>query len=820
MIRQIAPTRYAPLQIAANPASSAPRAAGSSLALPAVVLNSLRRNRGSVKQANLNPSSLFVRPRGAYLLGSLASMILAACAGCTGNAETTTGAGGGAGGFSGTTGSSGTGEPGSTAKHLTVTLQTYSGNYLVADEGGGAALAATSTTPSAWETFTLSDLDGGALLSGDVVTLRGSSGQWASAVDGGGGVINFTASSETAWEKFSLVKLSGDGAIESGDKVALRTTVSGQFLSAKDAGGGTVSATAPEALEWETLTLNITDTSGAGGGGGGGTGETTPPDFGPNVLIFDPSMSMDTIQSKIDAVFAKQESNHFGEERYTYFFKPGQYDLDVQVGFYMTVLGLGQSPDDVTITGAVRSKADWFNGNATQNFWRAAENLAVIPTKDSNTEVWAVSQATALRRLHVKGKINLWDGGWSSGGFIADSKIDEQITSGSQQQFLTRNTALGSWQGSSWNMVFVGDEQTPAGSWAGSGYTVVDSTPTVREKPYLVIDSAGKYSVRVPALEKNSKGISWGAGQAAGTSLPIGTFHVARSDKDTANTINAALAAGKNLILTPGIYHLASSLEVKKAGTVILGLGLATLIPDQGNAAMTIADVDGVTVGGVLFDAGASNSPTLLTIGAAKSAVSHAINPTALFDVSCRVGGASAGNATSCVEINSNDVQIDNVWLWRADHGSGVGWDVNKSKNGLTVNGDDVSAYGLFVEHFEGYQTLWNGNGGRVYFYQSEIPYDVPSQNAWTHDGVKGYSSYKVADAVTSHDARGLGVYSVFNNPVVLENAIETPSSAGVKMQHMITVFLGSTGGAAINHIINGTGGTVNNGNMQAKSAN
>ena len=778
-----------------------------------------------MKHADRHPSSLFVRPRGAYLLGSLASLVLAACAGCTGNAETTTGTAGtagGTGGISGSGGSTGTGEPGSTAKQMTVTLQTYSGNYLVADKGGGAELMASSTTPSTWETFTLSDLDGGALLDGDVVTLKGSLGQWASAVNGGGGVINVTATAETAFEKFSIVKLSGTGAIGNGDKIALKTTVSGQFLSAKDAGGSTVSATAPEAQEWETLTLGITESSGAGGGGGagGGPGETTPPDFGPNVLIFDPSMSMDTIQSKIDAVFQKQESNHFGEERYTYLFKPGKYDLDVQVGFYMTVLGLGQSPDDVTITGAVRSKATWFNGNATQNFWRAAENLAVIPTQDNNTEVWAVSQATALRRFHVKGNINLWDGGWSSGGFIADSKIDTQINSGSQQQFLTRNTALGSWQGSSWNMVFVGDDQVPGGSWASAGYTVVDTTPTVREKPYLVIDGAGNYSVRVPALKANSKGISWGAGQSAGKSLSIGTFHVARSDKDTADSLNAALAAGKNLILTPGIYHLASSLKVTKAGTVILGLGLATLIPDQGNAAMTIADVDGVTVGGVLFDAGTNNSPTLLTIGAAKSTVSHASNPTALFDVSCRVGGANAGNATSCVEINSNDVQIDNVWLWRADHGNGVGWDVNKSKNGLTVNGNDVSAYGLFVEHFEEYQTVWNGNGGRVYFYQSEIPYDVPSQNAWTHNGVKGYASYKVGDAVTSHDARGLGVYSVFNNPVVLENAIETPSNAGVKMQHMITVFLGSTGGAAINHIINGTGGTVNNGTMQAKSAN
>jgi hypothetical protein len=730
-------------------------------------------------------------------------MILAACAGCVGD-----------GGDSVGDEDSGAQDAAITGTQLTVTLQTYSGNYLVADKGGGAALMAYSTVPKAWETFTLGDLNGGSLVSGDVVTLRSTGGQWASAINGGGSAVNFTAPWEQAWEKFSVVKLNGSGKIGSGDKIALKTTVSGQFVSAVNAGGGAVVASAPTAREWETLTLGI-----VGVAPPPPPPVAAPPDFGPNVLIFDPSMSSSTIQGKIDQVFQGQETNQFGKERFAYLFKPGQYDLDVKVGFYMTVLGLGQTPDAVTITGAVRAKADWFNGNATQNFWRGAENLAIVPTKDANTEVWAVSQATTLRRIHVKGSINLWDNGWSSGGFIADSKIDNQINSGSQQQFLTRNTSLGNWQGSNWNMVFVGDDQAPANSWAGPGYTVVDKTPTVREKPYIVIDGAGKYSVMVPALRTNSQGTSWSAGPTVGTSVPIDQFYIAHEDKDSATTINAALAAGKHLILTPGVYHLASSLQVTKAGTIVLGLGLATLTPDQGTAAMTIADVDGVSVGGVLFDAGAGNSPTMLKIGSGPSAVSHGQSPTALFDVSCRVGGASAGNATSCVTLNSNDVLLDNIWLWRADHGSGVGWDVNKSKNGLIVNGNNVSAYGLFVEHFEEYQTLWSGNGGRVYFYQSEIPYDVPSQDRWTHDGQNGYASYKVADSVTSHDARGLGIYSVFNNPVTLENAVEMPNKPAVKGQHLITVFLGTTWGAAINHIINGLGNTVNSGNMTAKSS-
>ncbi len=360
-------------------------------------------------------------------------------------------------------------------------------------------------------------------------------------------------------------------------------------------------------------------------------------------------------------------------------------------------------PDDVTITGASALQGHLVQRQRHPELLaRRREPRGDPDPGQQHTEVWAVSQATALRRLHVKGNINLWDGGWSSGGFIADSKIDTQINSGSQQQFLTRNTALGNWQGSSWNMVFVGDDQVPGGSWASAGYTVVDATPTVREKPYLVIDGAGNYSVRVPALKANSKGISWGAGQSAGKSLAIGTFHVARSDKDSADSLNAALAAGKNLILTPGYLPPGEPAQGDEGRDGDPQPRPGHAHPRSGNAAMTIADVDGVTVGGVLFDAGANNSPVLLTIGAAKSAVSHANNPTALFDVSCRVGGANAGNTTSCVEINSNDVQIDNVWLWRADHGNGVGWDVNTSKNGLTVNGNNVSAYGLFVEHFEG----------------------------------------------------------------------------------------------------------------------
>jgi len=209
----------------------------------------------------------------------------------------------------------------------------------------------------------------------------------------------------------------------------------------------------------------------------------------------------------------------------------------------------------------------------------------------------------------------------------------------------------------------------------------------------------------------------------------------------------------------------------------------------------------------------------MLQFGPSKSAVDHSGSPPALFDVSCRVGGASAGSSKSCVIVNVNDALLDNIWMWRADHGNGVGWTTNPSANGIIVAGDRVTAYGLFVEHFQEYQTLWKGEAGTTYFYQSEIPYDVPQQALWTHDGVKGYASYKVDSSVQQHEAQGLGVYCVFFNPVELDNAIEAPTSANVTFRHMTTQWLGVSKMSTINHIYNGTGAAVTATQSSAYSA-
>jgi hypothetical protein len=541
-----------------------------------------------------------------------------------------------------------------------------------------------------------------------------------------------------------------------------------------------------------------------------GTTTTQPPpgggDLGSNVIVFDPSMSGSSIQSRLNSVFSQQESNQFGTQRYALLFKPGSYNVNANIGFYTSIAGLGRNPDDVTINGGVTVDAGWFGGNATQNFWRSAENLSITPS--GGFDRWAVSQAAPFRRIHVRGDLNLAPTGygWASGGYIADSKIDGTAQPYSQQQWLTRDSQLGGWLNGVWNMTFSGVVGAPAQSFPNPPYTTLNNSPVTREKPYLYVDSGGAYNVFVPSLRTNSRGTTWSGGSTPGSSIPLSQFYVAKPG-DSAATINAALSGGLNLLFTPGIYHLNQTINVTRANTVVLGLGYPTLIPDNGVTPMTVADVDGVKLAGLLFDAGTVNSPVLLQVGPNGAAASHSGNPSSIQDVFFRIGGAGAGKATTSLVVNSNNTIIDHIWAWRADHGSGVGWTTNTADTGLVVNGANVMAYGLFVEHYQKYEVIWNGNGGRTVFLQNEMPYDPPSQSAWRGDSSDGYAAYKVANSVTSHEAWGLGSYCYFNvNPsIVAARGFEVPNNSGVRFHDLLTVSLGGNG--TITHVINNTGG-------------
>ncbi len=527
-------------------------------------------------------------------------------------------------------------------------------------------------------------------------------------------------------------------------------------------------------------------------------------DLGPNVVIFDNTMSTATVQAKLDQIFAQQESNQFGTQRYALLFKPGHYQVNANVGFYTSVMGAGQHPQDVAID-AVTVDAGWFGGNATQNFWRSVENVTVTPINGGTR--WAVAQAAPMRRVWVKGNLNLspTNYGWASGGYIADSRIDAQVQPYSQQQWFTRDSQIGSWLNGVWNMVFTGVIGAPPNSFPNPVYTTIAQSPVTREKPYLYIDGAGDYQVFVPSLRTNSAGTTWSpTGQTPGQAVPLTKFYIAKPGV-TAAQLNAQLQAGMHLLFTPGIYHLDQTLSVKKANTIVMGLGYATLIPDNGVTAMKVADVDGVKIASILFDAGPVKSPLLLQLGPKASAGSHAANPTSLQDVFFRIGGAAVGKAVTSLEVNSDDVLIDHVWAWRADHGAGVGWNLNTAATGVVVNGKNVTAYGLFVEHYQKYQVRWNGNGGRTYFFQNEMPYDPPTQAAW-RTGAKGYAAYKVNDKVTSHEAWGLGSYCYFNvnSSIHADRGFEVPDVAGVKLHSLSTVSLGGVG--VIDHVVNQTG--------------
>ncbi|WAP54152.1 coagulation factor 5/8 type domain-containing protein [Streptomyces sp. S465] len=526
-------------------------------------------------------------------------------------------------------------------------------------------------------------------------------------------------------------------------------------------------------------------------------------DLGPNVIVFDPSTP--GIQAKLDEVFKKQESAQFDTGRYALLFKPGTYNgLNAQIGFYTSIAGLGLSPDDTTINGDVTVDAGWFDGNATQNFWRSAENLAVVPV--SGTNRWAVAQAAPFRRMHVRGGLNLApDGyGWASGGYIADSRIDGQVGPYSQQQWYTRDSVVGGWQNAVWNMVFSGVEGAPAQSFPDPPYTTLDTTPVSREKPFLYLDG-GDYRVFLPEKRTGARGVTWGNGTPRGTSLPLSQFYVAQPDV-TAATLNEALAQGLHLLLTPGIYHLDQPIQVDRANTVVLGLGYATLVPDNGVTALKVADVDGVRLAGFLIDAGPVNSETLLEVGPEGASADHSANPTTVQDVFIRIGGAGPGKATTCMVINSRHTIVDHTWVWRADHGDGVGWETNRADYGVRVNGDDVLATGLFVEHFNKYDVQWYGQRGRTIFFQNEKAYDAPNQAAIQNGSIKGYAAYKVADSVTEHEGWGLGSYCYYNvDPsIVQHHGFAAPNAAGVKFHNLLVVSLGGNG--QYECVINDTG--------------
>jgi hypothetical protein len=526
-----------------------------------------------------------------------------------------------------------------------------------------------------------------------------------------------------------------------------------------------------------------------------------------------------------------------GTQRYALLFKPGTYGtpdhpLVFQVGYYTEVAGLGISPTDVTINGHV----DVYNRCLTStncialvNFWRSMSNLTINVAGETGCrasgEFWAVSQAAPLRRVKINGNTTFMDyctagPQYASGGFMSDS-VTGSIVNGSQQQFLVRNSSIGAWSNAVWNQVFAGTPGAPAQSFPNPPYTTLPTTPVSRERPYLYIDGSGRYRVFVPATSKNSSGPTWQNAPTPGRSIPLSDFFLAKPT-DSVATINSQLARGKNLIFTPGVYNINRSIEVNRPDTIVLGQGIATLTAVNGAVPLKVADVKGVDIAGIMIDAGTVNSPVLLQVGSrhghghgeeqGRNGWSDSSDPTVLHDVFFRIGGPHVGKASLSLEVNSDNVILDDIWAWRADHGvaGSFGWDINTADTGVIVNGDNVTATGLFVEHYQKYNVIWNGENGKTIFFQNELPYDPPNQAAWQHNGVLGWAAYKVANDVKTHELWGGGSY-IFTNvdPTIhATRGFEVPVNAGVKMHDLLTVNLSA---GTIDHVVNDTGAPVNN---------
>jgi len=131
-------------------------------------------------------------------------------------------------------------------------------------------------------------------------------------------------------------------------------------------------------------------------------------------------MPVSQIQATVDAIHARQVNAEMGTDRYALLFKPGVYGsaaqpLQMKVGYYTEVAGLGASPAEVTINGKIAVYNRCLNDGGTSNcvaldnFWRTLSNLSLKidgAGQDgcrTSADFWAVSQAASMRRLDVSG---------------------------------------------------------------------------------------------------------------------------------------------------------------------------------------------------------------------------------------------------------------------------------------------------------------------------------------------------------------------------------------------------------------------------------
>eukprot|EP00600_Ochromonadales_sp_CCMP1393_P000501 CAMPEP_0174980406 /NCGR_PEP_ID=MMETSP0004_2-20121128/15335_1 /TAXON_ID=420556 /ORGANISM="Ochromonas sp., Strain CCMP1393" /LENGTH=656 /DNA_ID=CAMNT_0016232073 /DNA_START=242 /DNA_END=2212 /DNA_ORIENTATION=+ len=539
----------------------------------------------------------------------------------------------------------------------------------------------------------------------------------------------------------------------------------------------------------------------------GESAEPNPPNWPDSVSIFTPEMSSSEIESVVNAAYAVNggdprstcDNGQFSSERFAFMFTPGTYAADIPVGYYTSVYGLGASPEDTIFSGEKGVYAEEgcgdFSVGALDTFWRSAENFhsqSSYPWPVGTGMTWAVSQAAPLRNVKVDNDLLLFeylteyccDAGFASGGWASGIEVGGKVSFGSQQQYMTRSSrAAGGYDTPVWNGVFVGVDGAPearcgqvdedAGVSASASISVESTVPLVAEKPFIRTDDGSKFSLVVPpVVADGTPGVPWTSdGFEGAREIDFSQVYVTQPE-DTSARINAKLLQGLHVVITPGIYYLNQSLHVVHPDQVLLGIGFATLVsPANGEPCVTIADVAGARVAGLLLEAGPwVTSGAMLQVGESGRFAGSESNPVVLTDVFARVGGPTTGvgPVETMFSIQSGYTIIDNTWLWRADHTSEglVYAGENAVKHGVVVQADHVFAYGLAAEHTTEDNVLWQGDFGTTFFYQAEIMYDYVDSAQWD------YSCYTIrapnGGNITTHTASGLGCYSYFRDAAVL----------------------------------------------------
>jgi len=519
-------------------------------------------------------------------------------------------------------------------------------------------------------------------------------------------------------------------------------------------------------------------------------------------------------------------NGEFSSERYAFMFMPGTYqDLNIPIGYYTSAYGLGVAPTDTVFNGGKGIYSEegcgMYEAGALGTFWRSAENFHTrsnYPWLVGTGMSWVVSQAAPLRNVKVDYDLLHFEylsefccaAGYASGGYDSGVDVTGSIKFGSQQQYMMRSSHGGIIDVPVWNGVFAAVTGAPEARCgelnstvsSKSSISVEPNIPLIAEKPYITSTDGGKtFQLIVPAVQSNTDaGVAWtSTGFPNAKSIDFANVYITGTS-DTSDIINAKLKEGLNVVITPGIYTLSDSLVLSHENQVLLGLGLATLIaPSNGNPCITIGDVSGVRVAGLLLEAGHwETKGAMLQVGTSGTFKGSSSNPVVLSDVFARVGGPSTGVGPvgSMFLVQSGYTVIDNTWLWRADHGAdGLTYNSeNPVKNGLVVKADNVFAYGLAAEHTIEDNVVWEGNNGLTYFYQAEIMYDYLAPT-WEH------SCYKLGDNVTSHTATGLGCYTFFRDAAVYaEKGIDTGAATGVKIDKAVSVFLDGNVNSGLNN--------------------